>query len=211
MFPSAKGVLEMHLKRLAIGLVLSASVCCALGTVCRAGEGGPGRETPRRARRSAWPGSATPGSACSSTGASIPCPPASGTARRTTASGSSKKPRCPSPSTRSSRGQFNPVKFDAKEWVRHRQGRRDEIHRHHQQAPRRLRHVPLGPDRLVHQVHALPARPAQGAGRRLPGGRASSSASTTRSWTGTIPTGAPAAPGTTRPPARPTWTATPTT
>ena len=38
--------------------------------------------------------------------------------------------------------QFNPVKFDAKQWVRDGQGRRDEVHRYYQQAPRRLWDVP---------------------------------------------------------------------
>ena len=39
--------------------------------------------------------------------------------------------------------QFNPVKFNADEWVAHRQGRRHEVHRHHRQTSRRLRHVRL--------------------------------------------------------------------
>jgi alpha-L-fucosidase len=43
---------------------------------------------------------------------------------------------------RAAQDQFNPVKYDAEAWVRARQGRRHEIHRHHQQAPRRL--LPLG-------------------------------------------------------------------
>ena len=81
-------------------------------------------------------------------------------------------------------------------------GRR-EIHRDHQQAPRRLRHVPLPGDRLVHQVNALQARPAQGAFRRPAARRASSSACIIRSWTGIIRTGARAGPGTTRPRGKP--------
>ncbi len=39
--------------------------------------------------------------------------------------------------------QFNPVKYNADEWVRTGQGRRHEVHRHHLQAPRRLRPVRL--------------------------------------------------------------------
>ena len=51
----------------------------------------------------------------------------------------------------------------------HGQGRRHEIHRHHLQAPRRLRHVRLEGLRLEHrQGHALRPRPAEGTGRRLP-------------------------------------------
>ena len=82
----------------------------------------------------------------------------------------------------------------------------DEVHRHHLEAPRRLRHLSLGADRLVHQVHPLRPRPAQGTGGRLQGRGASASAPITRSWTGIIPTGASAGPGTTGPPAPPTWT-----
>ena len=44
--------------------------------------------------------------------------------------------------------EFNPVKFDADRWVADRQGCGHEVHRHHVEAPRRLRHVP----------HARPAR-----------------------------------------------------
>ena len=65
--------------------------------------------------------------------------------------------------------QFNPVKFNAERMGENREGRRDEIHRHHQQAPRRLRDVRLQGQRLEHrQGHALRARSTQGTGRRLP-------------------------------------------
>ena len=63
-----------------------------------------------------------------------------------------------------------------------------EVHRHHQQAPRRLLPVRLEAHRLRRHGHALQARHPEGAGRGVPQGRASRSASTTRSWTGTIPT-----------------------
>ena len=51
-------------------------------------------------------------------------------------------------------GQFNPGEVRRQGMGPPGQRRRDEIHRHHLQAPRRLRHVPLRPDGLVHQVHA---------------------------------------------------------
>ena len=64
--------------------------------------------------------------------------------------------------------QFNPVKFNADEWVDDRQGRRHEVHRAHHQAPRRLLHVRHEADRLQH--HELAVRPGrgQGAGRGVP-------------------------------------------
>ncbi len=65
----------------------------------------------------AWPGGARPASACSSIGACTPCRPASGKARPTTASGSSRKRGCPFRNTSSFVRQFNPVKFDARAWV----------------------------------------------------------------------------------------------
>ena len=86
--------------------------------------------------------------------------------------------------------EFNPVKYDADEWVRIGQGRRHEVHRHHLQAPRRLRHVRLEgqPTGTSSTPRPYGKRPAQGAGRGLPQARASSSASTTRRpRTGTTP------------------------
>ena len=65
-------------------------------------------------------------------------------------------------------GQFNPVKFDAKEWVRLAKDAGMKyivITSKHHDGFGMFR---SGPDRLVHQVHAVPARPAQGTGRRLP-------------------------------------------
>ncbi len=68
--------------------------------------------------------------------------------------------------------------------ARHRRAgqiRRHEVHRHHRQAPRRLRHVRLQGELVQHRRrHALPSRPAARAGRRSAASRASSSASTTR-------------------------------
>jgi hypothetical protein len=49
--------------------------------------------------------------------------------------------------------QFDPEKFDAKAWV---------------EASRRLRHVAVGFDRLVHQIHAVQARPVARTIRRVP-------------------------------------------
>ena len=125
----------------------------------------------RRNTINAWPGSATPGSACSSIGASIPCRPGEWDGKTNYGEWFMEETKMPVSQYEKFAPQFNPVKFDAEGMGAPGQGRRDEIHRHHLQAPRRLRHVPLGPDRLVHQVHAVPARPAQGAGRRLQGGR----------------------------------------
>src|ERR1051325_6880173 len=51
------------------------------------------------------------------------------------------------------------------------QKRRDEIHRHHLEAPRWLRHVSLGHDRLVHQIHSVSARSAPRVARSLPARR----------------------------------------
>ena len=96
--------------------------------------------------------------------------------------------------------QFNPVQFDAEAWVAPGQGRGHEVRRHHRQAPRRLRPVRLEGQPLQHRGrHALQARPAQGAGRGVPRGAGSGSASTTRRpRTGTTRT-APATTGTSAP------------
>ena len=66
--------------------------------------------------------------------------------------------------------------------------RRHEVHRHHHQAPRRLRLFDSKLTDFDVMVDAVPARHHEGAGRGLPARRASGSAGTTRSWTGTIPT-----------------------
>ena len=49
------------------------------------------------------------------------------------------------------------------------QGRRDEIHRDHREAPRRFRDVPFPGRPFQHlRRHALQARPVEGTGRRVP-------------------------------------------
>ena len=85
--------------------------------------------------------------------------------------------------------RFNPTEFDAEAWVKLAKDGRREIHHDHEQAPRRLLHVRQQADRLRHRRrHALRHGPAQGAGRRLPSSRGSSSSSIIRCSTGTTPT-----------------------
>jgi hypothetical protein len=64
--------------------------------------------------------------------------------------------------------QFNPVKFDADAWVRAAKdaGMKYIVitSKHHEG----FGMFPLAAHRLVHQVHAVPARTAQGTRRRLP-------------------------------------------
>ena len=48
--------------------------------------------------------------------------------------------RSPSPITPPS-PDFNPTKIQCRRLRRHRQGRRNEVHRHHREASRRFRHV----------------------------------------------------------------------
>ncbi len=107
----------------------------------------PRRRVPSRSRRSrrGSPGSARRSSACSSTGASTRSRRASGRASAfpASASGSCSAPKSRWPSTRSSPGSFNPVKFDADGLGGHGAGRRHEVHRDHVEAPRRLRALRL--------------------------------------------------------------------
>ena len=107
--------------------------------------------------------------------------------------------------------RFNPVKFDAKQWVAvaKNAGMKYLVitSKHHDG---------FGMFRSGLTDWCIKSTPSSGTrSRSFPRParrRGSPSASTTRSWTGIIPTGAPAAPGTTkRPPRRPTWTATPRT
>ena len=91
--------------------------------------------------------------------------------------------------------QFNPVKFDADAWVADREGRRHEVHRHHVEAPRRLRDVR---QRVSDYdiVDATPFKQGSDEGARRRGEKAGLKfASTTRSWTGTIPSQYVDAPG----------------
>ena len=100
--------------------------------------------------------------------------------------------------------RFNPTKFDADAWVKLAKAAGAQIHHDHQQAPRRLLHVRQPADRLRHRRrHALPRRPAQGPGRRLPSSRRSSSSSIIRCSTGTTPTISPWARPARPPAARP--------
>ena len=77
--------------------------------------------------------------------------------------------------------------------------RRHEVHRHHLQAPRRLRHVRLQGQPLQHRRrHAVQARSARASWPRRATSRASSWASTTRrTRTGPLPAAPPTRPATT--------------
>ena len=92
--------------------------------------------------------------------------------------------------------RFNPVKFDADAWVQLAQGRRHEIHRHHVEAPRRLRDVQV--ERRAPTTSSTRRRSSATSSKELADAcaqrRHRASASTTRSRrTGTSAT----APGTT--------------
>ena len=68
--------------------------------------------------------------------------------------------------------QFNPVKFNADRMGALCQGCRDEIHRHHLQAPRRFCDVWIEGQSLQHRGrHAVQTRPDEGTGRGLREGR----------------------------------------
>ncbi len=70
----------------------------------------------------------------------------------------------------------------------HGQGRRDEVHRHHLEAPRRLRHLRLQGLGFRRHGHAPSSATSSRSWPRPAARRGSGSASTTPSWTGTIPT-----------------------
>ena len=155
----------------------------------------PRRLKPRPSATPAWRGGARPSSACSSTGAFIPCPPAF-----TTASGGRHR-RMDHEPRQDSRGRIPAVcqgvqsgEIQRRRVGANRQGRRHEIHRHHLEASRRLCHVRLEGQPMEHlRRHALQARSARGTGGRLPENRASSSVSIIRRRrTGTIPAARPA-------------------
>ena len=82
---------------------------------------------------------------------------------------------------------FDPDLYDPQDWARPAKARRDEILRHHDQAPRGL--LPLGLEihRLQGDEHALRQGPAQADGRGVPGRGPPGRVSTTRSSTGTTP------------------------
>ena len=109
------------------------------------------------------------------------------------ASGSCTAAKFPWPNTAQFAKQFNPVKYNADDWVRTRQGRRHEIHRHHLQTPRRLRHVRLEGLRLEHGARRRPSGAIRCRSSPPPArSTASGSASTTRRRrTGTIPAAPP--------------------
>ncbi len=114
------------------------------------------------------------------------------------------------PSTRTLPPQFNPMQVRRGGMGVAGQGGGHEVHHHHEQAPRRLRHVRLQGVELEHR--GRDARTARTCSRSSPtsaASRGSSSSSTTRSSTGTIPTTSrAAAPAMTAGPARDTATST---
>ena len=118
---------------------------------------------------SAWPGSAKPASACLSTGAFTPPSPANGTANPSPApaNGSWRQATSRLPGTKNWCPQFNPVKFNARDWVRMAKGAGMKYivitSKHHEG----FGLLGFQTDRLVHQIHAVQARPPQRTGRGL--------------------------------------------
>ncbi len=81
--------------------------------------------------------------------------------------------------------KFNPVKFNAREWVQHREKCRHEVHRHHLEASRRICTLQQQGQQLRHhRLHSLQKRSDQGAGRRSQDVRVWSFVSTTQLSTG---------------------------
>ena len=176
---------EISMRRMVTALVLAAGLTTGvLGA----------RQAPPPERKSsatrAWSGGATRASACSSTGASMRCRPATGMGSRSKGIGEWIMNDVNDPAVaeyaEARRRSSIPTKFDARRLGRNRRRRGHEIHRHHHQASRRLCDVSVSADRLRHREgHAVQARhPLEELAAACKDGRHSSSASTTRSWTG---------------------------
>ena len=171
------------------GLALTAALAIVLAS-WRPKDAGSWRETLPSATPG-WPGGAMRALECSSTGACMPFRPAC-TRSDDHAEWILKRLTCPSPNTRTSPA-VQPGEIRRRTMGDRGEGRRGEVHRHHLEAPRRLR--PL-PSQLTDSC-VSPRPTAATCSRSWPppaASRGSTSARTTRSWTGTIPTGACAGP-----------------
>ena len=129
---------------------------------------------PRSSATPAWPGGARPNSACSSTGASMPFPPARTTASRSKGIGEwiMNSGKIPVARYAEYAKEFNPVKFNAEQWVKIAKdaGMKYIVitSKHHDGFA--MFHSKAEP--LQHlRCHALQARSAGGTGRGLQEGR----------------------------------------
>ena len=131
----------------------------------------------------AWRGGGRRSSACSSTGASTPCPPGYYNGKPVAGIGEwiMNRGKIPMAEYQAYAKEFNPVKFDADAWVKTAKdaGMKYIVitTKHHDGFA--MFQTQASPWNIVRR-HALQARPAQGTGRGLPASRASGSASTTR-------------------------------
>ena len=147
---------EISMRRLVTALVLAAAAALVAVPPSRGRLAGDASRSAMRA----WRGGARRASACSSTGASTRCPPASTRASASKDIGEWIMSWANIP--RAEYEQFadavQPGEVRRRRVGRDREGRRHEVHRHHVQAPRRLRDVRQRGQRLRHRRCARRSR-----------------------------------------------------